>query len=103
MPKLRLQELVSEAVVDAYDEEEQRGGFHAMLEEHVRLPFEAEVLGVTVSVRAILLTEDEQIVAVCHRGRIRQSISLLNLPLPEPAPEGAEWIEAYRFWARGMR
>jgi hypothetical protein len=24
---------------------------------------------------------------------------LLDLPLPEPAPEGSQWIEAYRYWA----
>jgi hypothetical protein len=23
-----------------------------------------------------------------------------NLPLPEPPPEGAQWIAAYRHWAR---
>jgi hypothetical protein len=47
------------------------------------------------------LTDDEEIVAVCVRGRSRQPIRLLELPLPDPPPDGAEWIEAYRRWARG--
>jgi hypothetical protein len=47
------------------------------------------------------MTDDEQIVAICRRGRTRQSIPILELPLPDPRPAGAEWIEAYRSWAVG--
>ena len=42
---------------------------------------------------------DDGIVAVCVRGHDRQRLDLLNLPLPTPPPEGAEWIDAYRYWA----
>jgi hypothetical protein len=38
--------------------------------------------------------------AICARGRLRQRISILDLPLPRRVPDGAEWIEAYRAWAR---
>jgi hypothetical protein len=34
----------------------------------------------------------------CRRARAKQAIPLLDLPLPAPAPEGAEWIAAYRRW-----
>ena len=51
--------------------------------------------------RDLDLTDDEQIVAVCSRGTSRQSISILDLTLPDPAPEGAEWIEAFSHWACG--
>lgn len=54
-----------------------------------------------VAVEQILLTDDEQIVAICSRGRLRQRISILDLPLLRPVPDGAEWIEAYRAWVRG--
>jgi hypothetical protein len=57
------------------------------------------VLGVEVTVESIDLTDDDKIVAGCRRGRERQAISLLDLPLPSPAPVGAEWIHAYRYWA----
>jgi len=40
------------------------------------------------------------IVAICRRGTSRQRIPILNLPLPDPIPKGAEWIEAYRSRAR---
>jgi len=40
------------------------------------------------------------IVADCVRDGQRQAVSVLDLPLPEPPPEGAQWIAAYRHWAR---
>ena len=97
----RLEELVAEAVVDAYGDAEQRGGLFTMMEEHLALPFETNVLGVSVTVERIDLTRADEIVAICRRGRARQVIPILDLPLPRPRPRGAEWIEAYRFWARG--
>ena len=42
-----------------------------------------------------------EMVAICRRGRDRQALPILDLPLPTPPPSGAEWIEAYRRWARG--
>jgi hypothetical protein len=95
-----LHTLIEEAIVDAYGESEQRVGFLTMLEEHLVLPFETEVLGVTVRVERVDLNQSDEIVAVCRRGRHRQRIPILNLPLPSPPPRGWEWIEAYRRWAR---
>jgi len=40
------------------------------------------------------------IVADCVRDGHHQAIHILDLPLPEPPPKGAEWIAAYRHWAR---
>lgn len=60
------------------------------------MPFTTAVLGVEVTVCGVDLTPDGRIVALCSRGLVRQSIGILELPLPSPAPEGAEWIEAYR-------
>ncbi len=98
--KRRLRELVEDAVVDAYTESEQRTGF-TMIENHLALPFDTDVLGVAVGVERIDLTVADQIVAICRRGSKRQSIPILDLPLPKPPPTGAEWIEAYRLWAKG--
>jgi hypothetical protein len=56
------------------------------------------VLGVEISVTKVDLTSDG-IVAICARGRDRQRIDLLDLPLPTPPPDGAIWIDAYRHWA----
>lgn len=38
----------------------------------------------------------DSIVAICARGRDRQRIDLLDLPLPTPPPDGAAWIDVYR-------
>jgi len=56
------------------------------------------VLGVAVTVASIDLRESNQIVALCVRGRNRQAISVVDLPLPTPKPAGSEWIDAYRHW-----
>jgi len=97
--KAQLDELIEQATVDAYGESEQRTGFFTMLEEHLELPFDTEILGVPVTVEGIDLTRADEIVAICRRGRARQQIPILDLSLPKPPPTGAEWIEAYRRWA----
>ena len=94
-----LDRLIEEAVVDAYNESEQRTAFYTVLEENLDLPFKTEVLGVEVTVERVDLTDAEEIVAICARGRKRQAIPILELPLPVPRPRGWEWIEAYRRWA----
>ena len=50
------------------------------------------------TVERVDLTGDDQLVAVCTRGRHRQALPILDLPLPTPPPDGAEWIEGYRRW-----
>lgn len=99
--KARIRALIEEAIVDAYGDEEQRTGFFTMIGEHLVVPFQTEILGVRVTVERIDLTDDDRLVAICSRGRLRQRISVLDLPLATPVPAGAEWIEAYRAWARG--
>ena len=99
----QLEALIEEALVDAYGESEQRVGFLTMLEENLTVPFAAEILGTPVRVERVDLNDAEEIVVICRRGRQRQMIPILNLPLPSPPPAGWEWIEAYRHWARGGR
>ena len=38
------------------------------------------------------ITQRDQIVAICSRGSATQAIPILDLPMPEPRPEGVEWI-----------
>ena len=101
--KAQLEALVEEAIVDAYGESEQATGLYTMIEDHLALPFTTQVFGVEVTVVKVDLTERDDIVAICKRGKDRQSISILDLPLPTPPPDGWEWIEAYRYWVRGWR
>jgi hypothetical protein len=70
-----------------------------MFEEHLQLPFETTVLGTVVTVTRLDLRGDNQIVAICTRGRYSQVVGIRDLPLPSPRPAGAEWIAAYCAWA----
>src|SRR5712691_1620139 len=97
----KLDEMIEEATVDAYGESEQTVGFFTPLEERLKFPFKTEVLGVEVTVERLDKTDDEEIVAVCSRGKSQQPVPILDLTLPDTPPEGAEWIEAFRRWARG--
>ena len=99
MSKRRLAALVEEATVDCCNESEAVGGLFTMIEDHLEVPFAMVVLGVEVQVTGVELTEREEIVAVCARGKQRQRLPVCDLPLPSPPPLGAEWIEAYRHWA----
>jgi hypothetical protein len=91
-------EMIEEAIIDTHDYAEQLMGLEAALEESLATPFETEVLGVTVTVESVSY-QNGAIGAHCVRGDHRQVISLMDLPLPEPPPEGWEWIAAYRYWA----
>ena len=93
-----LDDLIAEATVDCYNDSECVTGFYTMIDDNLARPFKTEVLGIEVTVTRIDLTDDEQIAAVCTRGKSRQRIPILDLPLPTPPPAGAEWIEAYRHW-----
>ncbi len=93
-----LDKLIEEATTDAYGESEQAGGFFAMIEEHLSLPFTTRVLEQAVAVAKVELSSRDQIVAICVHGKSTQAIPILDLPMPDPPPEGAEWIDAYRRW-----
>jgi len=93
-----LDALIEEATVDCYNEAEQITGLFTMIEDHLALPFQSTVLGMTVTVAKVDLTVNDEIVAICRRDGHEQAIPILDLPLPAPAPDGAEWIEAYRRW-----
>jgi len=95
-----LDDLIEQATVDCYNESEQVTGLFTMLEEHLDLPFETTLLRMAVTVTSIDLTDGDQIVAICRRDGQRQQIPILDLPLPTPARDGCEWIEAYRRWLR---
>jgi hypothetical protein len=96
----QLDALVEEATVDSNGEDVQVMGLYTMIADNLATPLLTAVLGVEVTVEDIDLTDRNTIVAHCSRGAFRQAIDVLDLPLPTPPPDGAEWIEAYRHWAR---
>ncbi len=96
----QLEQLIEEATVDCFTESEESTGLFEMIHEHLELPFVTTVLRVAVTVTGVDITDDDQIVAVCRRGRDLLRVALLELPMPDPRPVGAEWVDAYRHWAR---
>jgi hypothetical protein len=94
----RLDALVEEATVDCYDDDEQVTGLSTMIADNLSMPFPTRVLGVDVTVTDLELRGRYDIVAICRRDEHAQAISLLELPLPTPPPDGSHWIEAYRHW-----
>jgi len=62
--KVKLEKLIEEAVVDAYGEKEQVGVFLTMMEEHLALPFSANITGATKSGR-----ESASSICRCRRQR----------------------------------
>ncbi|CAG6393441.1 hypothetical protein NMG29_02135 [Streptomyces cocklensis] len=99
MSAAELDALIEDATVDTYDEIEAVNGFLAVIDEHLALPFSTTVLGVEVTVVEVDLTNDHRVIARCMREGFRQDIGLLELPLPQPPPDGAHWVEAFRRWA----
>ncbi|MFD1536906.1 calcium-binding protein [Nonomuraea guangzhouensis] len=88
--RARLDALVGEATVDAYDEDEQLTAFQSVIEEHLAVPFQTQILGMEVTVLKVDWRPGSGIVAICERGKERQAIGILDLPLPDPCPAGAQ-------------
>jgi hypothetical protein len=98
----KLEALIEEAIVDTYNEDEQKVGLLTMIQEHLSLPFPVNILGVEAVVEKVDMTRDGRIVAVCQRDGMKQRIEILDLTLPKPAPVGAEWIAAYSYLRKGF-
>jgi hypothetical protein len=97
-----LDQLIEQATVDGYNDSEQVTGLSTMIEEHLALPFTTTLSGVPDTVARVDVTASDEIVAICTRDGHRQTIPIRDLPIPDPPPDGWEWIEAYRRWARWM-
>ena len=96
----RLDALIEEATVDASGESEQARAFLTVLEEYLALPFGATVAGEAVIVEKIDLRGADELIAICRRRGKREKVRLLDVELPAPRPNGAEWVAAYHRWSR---
>jgi hypothetical protein len=85
LSKARLKELIEQAIVDAYGEEEEVGGFFTMIEEYLALPFPVKVLGVDIEVEKVDMTRDGR----CRLSKEENNVVLndaKNYPSPPEAP-----------------
>ena len=98
----RLRELIREATVDCYDEEEQFWGIWNMLEE-LDYPMSAILIGETVELIGLdgeASSSHRGIVALVRYKGQSYSVSLADLHIPDPSCHNAEWLDAYRYWLR---
>jgi hypothetical protein len=101
--KERLRELIEEATVDCYGEDEENMGFMTMVEDNVVCPFQAKVIGEEVEVVKLLGAEAGYGVdAVCRYKGKDYRIGIDSLEWAKQKPEGYEWVEAYRAWRSGQ-
>jgi hypothetical protein len=97
--RARLEELIDEASVDCYDEDEQHTGLLTMIEDNVGCPFRAKVIGEEVEVTGFEWPKSGYgLLAVCERGGKKHLVDITSLEWMKPYPEGYEWIEAYLLW-----
>jgi hypothetical protein len=99
--RAELDALIEEAITDAFSEDEQLDGFFNLMADRLELPFDTKVLGVKVEVVELDQDDRGNILAICQRPESRQTIPLLDLPLPSPLPVGGAIIQAYKLWAKG--
>lgn len=101
MDEASLQELIEEATVDCYGEDEEFWGFLASLE-NLSFPFQATGLGDLV-----------QVIGIAEQSSVRRGVlvelekqeQIYTFPLSEldvSALEGdtANWVAAYQLWGR---
>jgi len=103
LTKERLEGLVAEAVMDCCNESEEATGLYTMIDDNLTFPFLTHLLDREVEVEGLDLNDADEVVVTCRHGVSRQRVPILDLPLPNPPPDGWEWIEAYRYWTRGRR
>ncbi len=99
----RYEELLEQATVDCYDEEEEFAGILATLEDVLDYPLHAMLAGESVTVREI----DSQrsslrrgILAVAERNGKSYTVSLADLVFEQLDPESDEWLAMVRRWAQ---
>jgi Calcium binding len=93
-----------EAIVDCYGEYEQHSGLLTMIEDQVKFPFSARLLGETIQVVAMEWPEEDEfgLDFVCERNGERHRVEARSVDLVPPFPEGHLYIAAYLDWKRRL-
>ncbi|MBI4454818.1 MAG: hypothetical protein HY644_02850 [Acidobacteria bacterium] len=97
-PSLRYQ------ITDAYGEHEEHSGLLTMIEDQLRFPFHAKVLGDVVTVVGMEWPEDDEfgLDCVCERNGQRHRVEARSVDLIRPLPEGHLYLAAYLEWKRHL-
>ena len=97
----QLEELIDEATIDCYGEDEEHTGLLTMIEEYIVCPFGAKVIGEPVEVTGFRWPDSGHgLLAICRRNGKTHPVDIDSL---EPLPEGYEWIAAYQAWRKRIQ
>lgn len=101
MDQKRLAELLEEATVDCYDEEEEFSGVFATLEDNLDFPLQAKAMGNVVEVVGLDSNQSSLrrgILAIVRQGEQEYRVGLGELEFIDPDLVSAEWLAMYRYW-----
>lgn len=101
----RLQELLEEAIVDCYAEEEELMGVLITVDENVNWTLPAQLAGMPVEVLGLdenASSTRRGIVARIRRGGKEYTASLSDLTFGPMDESSGEWLAMYRWWAEGF-
>jgi hypothetical protein len=99
--KKRLRELLEEATIDCYSEEEEFTGVLVALQDNLTFPLRAALAGAPVVMEGL---DDQRsslrrgIVAQVKRDGRTYYVSLADLEPVDLDPASAGWLEMYRWW-----
>ena len=102
IPEERLQELLEEAIVDCYDEEEEFMGVLISVDENANWPLPAQLTGIPVEVLG--LDESASSLRRGIQARIQRQgkeyrASLSDLTFGDMDESSTEWLAMYHWWA----
>ncbi|MCI0721011.1 MAG: calcium-binding protein [Acidobacteria bacterium] len=104
LDKDKVRRAFEEAIIDCYGEYEQHSGLLTMIEQEVKFPFQAQVLGNIVKVVGMEWPDDDEfgLDFVCeHKGK-RHRVEARSVDLVSPFPEGHLYIAAYLDWKKTL-
>ena len=96
-----LDKMISDAVVDCYDEEEEFMGILYTVEAGMSFPFKAKALGETVEVTGIddsLSSRGRGVIATVRKQGREYNMGLAELEIEPDDAENAKWLEMYHYW-----
>ena len=101
----RIRELLDEATVDCYNEDEEFMGVLVSLQDNLSFPMRATLAGAPVEVQGI---DDQR--SSLHRGIVAEIeregqvyyVSLADLEFVKPDEMSAEWLAMYRWWVKTL-
>jgi len=98
----RYYELLDEATVDCYGEEEQFTGVYYSLADNLQFPLHATLMDEPVIVRGFnegRSSPHRGIVAKIERNGQTYDVSLVDLVFVDTDPVSAEWLAVFRRWS----